>query len=177
MAEAPARPADEVVGSFIPITLAGKEYRLRELPIRANRDWQARVAADARQQIVNAGPLETVDQVVDAIAASATLMMDLLIAYDQAGTVWDGHVPVLPEREFIDANATDRECYEAIKKVTGVSYPFGADLLKLIPELRPMLLQAVSRGVAAATLAMTSSLSTSSALPSTAGSRKSSKPA
>lgn len=166
------------MGAYVPITLGGKEFRLAELPRRANREWQELVTADVRKALSESKPLETADEVIEAIAASSELMMDLLIAYDAAGVVWPGHTPVLPDREWIDTTATDRECYESIKKVTGVSYPFGADLLTLFPELRPALLQAVSKGVAAATLALTtSSLSTSSLRPSTAGPRKISKPA
>jgi hypothetical protein len=176
-APTPIRPAEEVVGAFVPITLGGKEFRLRELPRRANREWKELLTVEVRKSIANAGPLETVDQVIDAIAASAELMMDLLIAYDQFGTAWPGHQTVLPEREWIDSHATDRECYESMKKVTAVAFPFGADLLTLIPEIRPLLLEAVTKGVAAATVAMTYSRSTSSAPPSTAGTQSTSRPA
>src|SRR5688572_4942816 len=171
MADQVARPAEEVVGAFVPITLGGKTFKPRELPRRANREWQAHLSSELRKAMAASGPLDTADEVIQAIADSAELMMDLLIAYDAAGD------SVLPDREWIDTTATDRECYEAIKKVTGAAYPFGADLLGLLPELRPLILQAVSRGVAAATVAMvaTSSRSTSSAPPSTAGARSTSK--
>jgi hypothetical protein len=164
------------VGAFVPITLGGKVFSLRELPRRANREWQAHLSSEVRKALSASGPLDTADEVIQAIADSAELMMDLLIAYDNAGTAWPGHKPVLPDREWIDTTATDRECYESLKRVAGASYPFGADLLGLLPELRPLILQAVSRGVAAAAVAMaTSSRSTSSAPPSTAGDRSTSK--
>jgi hypothetical protein len=122
-------------------------------------------------------PLETADEVIEAIAASADLMLDLLLAYDAAAEAATNSKPVLPDREWLDTRATDRECYEAIKKVTGVSFPFGADILRIIPEVRPHLLGAVSKGVAAATVGLikTSLPSTSSAPPSTGGDRSSSK--
>jgi hypothetical protein len=149
-----------VVGAYVPITLAGKSYQLRELPRRANREWQDHLTAEVRKAMAASPPLETADEVIDAAAEAA----------------W-GKKPVMPDREWLDTNATDRECYEAIKKVTGVSFPFGADVLKIIPELRPQLLGAVSKGVAAAQVAMTMTLlpSMSSAPPSTAGDRSSSK--
>jgi hypothetical protein len=165
-----------VVGSFVPITLAGTTYNVRELPRRANRDWQTHLTSEVRKAMANSDPLETADEVIDALAESADLMLDLLLAYDQAGVAWPGHTPVLPDRDWLDTRATDRECYEAIKKVTGVSFPFGADILRIIPEIRPMLLQAVSKGVAAAAIAMTTSgRSTSSARRSTGGTRSTSK--
>lgn len=155
----------------VPITLGGKEFKLREIPRRPNREWTTHLTSEVRKSLSAVGPLETADEVIDAIANSAELMMDLLLAYDAAGD------SVLPDREWIDTTATDRECYEAIKKVTAVAFPFGADLLHLVPEIRPMILQAMSKGVAAATMAMaTSSLSMSSARPSTAGTRSTSKP-
>ena len=165
------------MGAFVPITLGGKGFSLRELPRRANREWQAHLTSEVRKAMAASGPLETADEVIQAIADSSELMMDLLISYDAAGKAWEGHKPVLPDREWIDTTATDRECYEAIKKVTGAAYPFGADVLRMLPEMRPMILQAVSKGVAAAAIAMaTSSRSTSSARPSTAGDRSTSKP-
>lgn len=164
------------MGAFVPITLGGNEYRLRELPSRANREWQSHLTKEVRAALTDIGPLETADEVIQAIADQAELMMDLLISYDVAGKAWPGHTPQLPSREWIDTHATDRECYEAIKKVTGVSFPFGADILKLVPEIRPLLINAVSRGVAAAAIAMTSSRSMSSAPLSTAGTQSTSKP-
>ena len=170
------RPDEQVVGAFVPITLGGKEYQLAELPRRANREWQSLLTDEVRKTLAAVGPLDTADEVIDAIADSAELMMDLLIAYDAAGAkAWSevhgtDHAPVLPERDWIDTHATDRECYESIKAVMQVAFPTGADLLRLVPELRPMLLQAFSRGVAAATVAMVSSRSTSSAPPPTDGS-------
>jgi hypothetical protein len=165
------------VGAYVPITLAGKSYQLRELPRRANREWQDHLTAEVRKAMSNSGPLETADEVIEAIAASADLMLDLLISYDAAAEAATNSKPVLPDREWLDTRATDRECYEAIKKVTGVSFPFGADVLRIIPEVRPYLLQAVSKGVAAAQVAMTMTLlpSMSSAPPSTAGPQNTSK--
>jgi hypothetical protein len=166
-----------VVGAFVPITLAGKSFQLRELPRRANREWQSLVTAEVRKAMAASNPLDTADEVMDAIVASGELMLDLFIAYDKAGDVWPGHTPVLPDREWINDRATDRECYESMKKVLAVAFPPGADLLRLLPELRPELLRAISRGVAAATIAVvaTSSRSTSSAPPSTAGPQNTSK--
>lgn len=175
-APTPLRPAEDVVGAVVPITLGGKSYRLAELPRRANRDWQALMSSEVKATIADAGPLDTIEQVMDAIVDSAELMMDLLIAYDVAGAkAWSEvhgieRKPVLPERDWIDTHATDRECYEGMKAVMQVAFPSGADLLRLIPELRPALLTAVSRGVAAATIAMVSSAYTSSSQPSTDGS-------
>lgn len=167
------------MGAFVPITLGGKGYHVAELPRRANREWQEHLTVEVRKAMAESGPLETADEVIDAIAGSSDLMLDLLYSYDAAAEAAWGRKPVLPDREWVDTHATDRECYEAIKKVTGVSFPFGADLLRIIPEIRPMLLESVSKGVAAAAIAMstTFSRSMSSAPPSTDGDPTISKPA
>lgn len=174
-APTPIRSDDEVVGAIVPITLAGKEYVLAELPRKANREFQKLLTSRVRERIDAVGPLETADEVMDAIAEAADLWFDLLLSYDELGANAWAEVrgtepkPVLTDREWLDAHATDGECYRAIKKVTAAVYPFGFDLLALVPEIMPAMLRAVSKGVAAATLVI-SSRSTSSALPNTAGS-------
>lgn len=158
------------MGAFIPITLGGKVYKLAELPRGANREYQVRFKAAVYGAMEATGPLDTMDEAIDAIAASADLMLDLLLAYDVAGAAGWERPAVLPDREWIDSHATDRECYESMKVVLQAVFPPVGDLLSLLPELRPLLLQAISKGVAAATIAMTSVPSTSSVLPSTDGS-------
>jgi hypothetical protein len=122
------------------------------------------------------GDLNTVEGVMAAIAKSAEMQLRMLIEYDRMGAkAWAqvhniSHQPVLPSYDELDVISTDGECYRAIKKVTEVSFPFGSDLLGLLPELRPLILNAVSQGVAAATIAMVSAPSLSSVPPSTDGS-------
>ena len=171
------RDEQEVVGAYVPITLAGQDYKLAELPRQANRQFQWHVSKEIRTRVETIGPLESVDQVMDAIAEAADLWLDLLIAYDQMGAKAWAEVHrtepkfVLPDRDWLDARATDGECYRAIKKVTAEAYPLGADLLALVPELKGHLLTSVTKGVAAATVAIVaSSASMSSAPPSTDGS-------
>lgn len=164
------------MGAFVPITLAGKPYKLMELPRRANREWQALLSDEVRSTFSGIGDLDSAEEVMAAIAKSAEMQLRVLIEYDRMGAeAWSevhakSYKPALPDYDYLDVHATDGECYRAIKKVTEVSFPFGSDLLGLVPELRPMILNAVSKGVAAATISMVSLTSTSSAPPSTDGS-------
>jgi hypothetical protein len=182
-APTPLRPDEEVVGAYVPITLAGKQYQLAELPRRANREWQALLSDEVRVTFSDLGDLDSAEEVMAAIAKSAEMQLRLLIEYDRMGAqAWSEvhnktYEPVLPDYDTLDAIATDGECYRAIKKVTEVSFPFGSDLLGLLPELRPLILNAVSKGVAAATIAMVSLPSSSSAPPSTDGSQTTSNAA
>lgn len=158
------------------MTLGGQALRLPVLPIAANRQWTAHLAREVRTKLTEVGPLNTADEVATELAKSAEVMMDLLISYDAAGARARESDPQLPEREWIDTHATDTEVYEAMKRVTAAAYPFAPDLIRIVPEFMPMILQSLSRGVAAATVAvMASSRSTNSARRSTAGSRKKSK--
>ena len=164
------------MGAYVPITLAGKPYQLMELPRRANREWQGRLSEEIRTTFSGLGDLDSADEVMAAIAKSAEMQLRLLIEYDRMGAeAWSEvhsktYEPSLPDYDYLDTVATDGECYRAIKKVTEVSFPFGSDLLSLVPELRPMILNAVSKGVAAATISLASLTSTSSVPPSTDGS-------
>lgn len=170
MQPTPLRPDEQVAGGFISMRLGGRDFEVRVLPMGANRKWTAHLASEIRTKLGDVGSVESADQVAQLLADQATTMMDLLISYDQAGD------SVLPEREWIDTHATDTECYEAMKRVTAAAYPFGPDLLRIVPELVPMLLNSLSKGVAAATIAMASSRSTSSSPPSTDGAPASSSP-
>jgi hypothetical protein len=164
----PLRPDEQVAGGFLHVTLGGQAFELKVLPMGENRKWTAHLATEIRDKLQRLEPLGSADAVADLLAQQAETMMDLLIAYDVG--------KVLPEREWIDTHATDRECYEAMKRVTAAAYPFGPDLLRIVPELIPMIVDSLSRGMAAATVAMASSRSTSGSRPNTAGRPTSSKP-
>ena len=166
----PLRPDEQVAGGFLYVTLGGQDYRLAVLSIRANREWTALLARDIRTKLGAVGPLVSADQVAEELAKSAETMMDLLIAYDAAGD------KVLPDREWIDTHATDTECYTAMKRVTAAAYPFAPDLLRIVPEFIPLLMQSIQNGVAVGTVAIAaSSRSTKRSAPSTAGRRATSK--
>ncbi len=165
------------MGGFLPITLAGRVYNLRDLPRGANRAFQRKLKEDVYARVENVGPLETADKIMDAMADAADLWLDLLVAYDLAGAEAWSEVngvevkPALPDRDWLDARATDAECYRALKKVTGEAvYPLAPDIIKVLPELVPMLMNGISKGAAAATVAMMMSTTTSSSPPSTDGS-------
>lgn len=173
----PLRPASQVVGGFFPVTLGGKTYNLRELPSRANAEWLASdFVREVRAKLVAVEPVESLDEVVVLMVSASEAMMDLVISYDTASARAWGIESVLPEREWIDTHATDRECYEAMRKVTDIAIPFARDLVTLVPEFIPALVSAVGRGTAAAVVALASSRSTSSAPPSTAGAPTTSVP-
>lgn len=168
MQPVPLRPDEQVAGGFLHVVLGGQTYELRVLPMAAARKWKAALADAVRKVVTDIAPVQQVDDVAELLAGQAEVMMDLIIAYDVDGT--------LPEREWIDNHATDRECYESLKRVTAATYPFAPEVLRIVPDLLPLLADSLSRGIATGMVAISSLRSTSSVPPSTAGARPTSTP-
>ena len=170
MEPTPLRPDEQVVGGFIAMRLGGQSFEVKVLPIALSRRW----LGDAKAAIVamkgTAEGLDSFEDVADFIAGQSTAMMDLLISYDRIGVV-NGGKKALPDRRWIDTHATDGEVYEAWKRVTAATSPLAQEALRIVPDLVPELIQAfrqaVSRGTAAAVIAMSSSKSTKPSPPST----------
>lgn len=163
MAPTPLRPPDEVAGGFLRVTLGGQPFELIVLPMSSNRKWIEELRATVNTVLSSTDSLEGVDDFIDLLATNSEAEMDLLIAYDKLG----GNV--LPEREWIDTHATDREVYEGVKRAAAAAFPKGPDLLRIAPQIVPALMTAASKGIAAGLIAMSSLRSTSSSQPSTAG--------
>lgn len=168
MQPTPLRPDEQVAGGFLSVTLGGRPYELAVLPMRTNREFLRRVDAAVKALRADASGLDTLDGVVDFLAGQAETMMDLLIEYDQLGGS-----PSLPDREWIDTHATDRECYEGFKRVTAAASPLAEEALRIAPQIVPALIDALraglERGVATGMLAMTSLKSMKPSPPSTDG--------
>jgi hypothetical protein len=169
MEPTPLRPDDQVAGGFIVMRLGGQSFEVKVLPIAQSRRW----LADAKTAIVamkgTAEGLESFEDVADFIAGQSVAMMDLLISYDRIGVV-NGGKKALPDRRWIDTHATDGEVYDAWKRVTAATSPLAQEALRIVPDLVPVLIEAfktaVSRGTAAAVIALSSS--TKPTQPSTA---------
>jgi hypothetical protein len=168
----PLRPDEQVAGGFLVMRLGGQDFEVKVLPIALSRKWLAESKAAVVKMKGTAEGLDSFEDVADFIAGQSVAMMDLLLAYDALGN------KTLPEREWIDTTATDGEVYDSWKRVTAATSPLAAEALRIVPDLIPELIQAfrqaVSRGTAAAVIAL--SRSTKPSLPSTAGAPTSSKP-
>jgi hypothetical protein len=169
MEPTPLRPDDQVAGGFIAMRLGGQSFEVKVLPIALSRKW----LGDAKNAVTamkgTAEGLESFEDVADFIAGQSVAMMDLLISYDRIGVV-NGGKKALPDRRWIDTHATDGEVYDAWKRVTAATSPLAQEALRIVPDLVPVLIEAfktaVSRGTAAAVIALSSS--TKPTQPSTA---------
>jgi hypothetical protein len=160
-APTPLRSDEEVAGMFISVTLGGQVKSLPVLPRARNREFQKFYAEKVRTTLKATEELVELDDVINLMANSIDEMMEVLLTYDESAA--------LGGKEWVDRNATDREIYEAFKKVTDAAHPFGKDLLAQVPNLAQILMRAA--------MAAGGSRSTSSSPPSTAGRRKKSKAA
>ena len=165
MEPTPLRPDEQVAGGFLVMSLGGQSFELRVLPMAQSRKWLTQAKDIIKGLRGTASDLESFEDVADFIAGQSEAMMDLLLAYDALGD------KVLPEREWIDTHATDTECYDGWKRVTAATSPLAQEALRIVPDLMPVLIDAfrnaVTKGTAAAMLAISSSNSTSSSPPST----------
>lgn len=163
----PLRPDEQVAGGYLVMSLGGQSFELRVLPMALSRKWLAEAKTAVESMKGTAEGLDSFEDVADFIAGQSEAMMDLLLAYDALGD------KALPEREWIDTHATDTECYDGWKRVTAATSPLAQEALRIFPDLIPVLIEAfknaVSRGTAAAMIAMASSKSTNGSQPSTAG--------
>lgn len=170
MQPTPLRPDEQVAGGFLTMSLGGQPFELKVLPMALSRKWLVDAKAAVQAMKGTAEGLESFEDVADFIAGQSEAMMDLLISYDALGN------KCLPEREWIDTNATDGECYEGWKKVTAATAPLAQEALRIVPDLMPVLIEAfknaVSRGTAAAVIAMNSSKPTSGSLRNTESARR-----
>jgi len=158
MEPTPLRPDDQVAGGFIPVSVGGQSKNLPELKRHRNREWKALFQQTVGDTLAKSHALTDMEDVVQLIAGSSDVQLDLLIAYDESGA--------LGGREWLDTNATDREIYTALKKITAIAFPEMPDLMTRMPQLVGLVLEA----------AMRRSQSTSSSRRSTAGRQKRSRP-
>lgn len=127
-APTPLRSDEEVVERVIPLTLGGQAKRLPELPIVRNREWKRKYDALVAE-LGSGAESDDFEEVVRILSDGIEKFLDLLIAYDETGA--------LGGREWLENNASDREVYEAFKKVKDAAYPFGVDLMaRVLGEVR-----------------------------------------
>lgn len=158
----PIRPDGEVVAGTLRVRLGGYPKTLPELNIEDNEAWQGKLVVGLASVLKTMDAIKDWDQAVRLVSRSTPLMIDLLVAYDKSG--------VLGGKEWIRANATNSEVYEAFKEVAQASYPFVRDL-RQFPTLIGVILDQV------ATIASDLSPSTSGQPRNTGGRRKRSEPA
>lgn len=132
----------------VTVTLGGKSYAVKQLPIRANRAWRKRFDEpinkimasihligqlskeefkDGKEMLQKIGGilLARTGEIAEILLSSMDMVLDGLFAY----------APELEaDRERIETTATDDEAMAAFVEVLKIAYPFGR-LLNLAGQL------------------------------------------
>ena len=132
-------PAEEeaiLVRDGIQIVLGGHAKTVAPLTIDRNRGWKkglAETVGVAASSLV--GSAEDWTKLIATVAAMSGQHIDLLVAYDEAGS--------LGGREWITTHATEREVWTGLKAVLDEAFPQIAELLRKVPPavLIPTVLQ------------------------------------
>lgn len=153
----PERTPEQIASAVIVVGMGGQVRHLPVLPIEHNETWTKLFSETISGALAQMPAIDTLADVTALGSVGIERMVDLLVAYDRTGA--------LGGRDVIRATATPPEVYEAMKQVTAAAFPFGADLARFAPQLRPLLIEALA-GV------MTSSASTKPSPKRTGGRRR-----
>jgi hypothetical protein len=132
-------PAEEeaiLARSGIRIVLGGHVKLVVPLTLDQNREWKKGLGEIIGVVFGSLGASASDwTELVATVAAMSDKHVDLLIAYDQAGS--------LGGREWINAHATEREIWDGLKAVLDEAFPHLAELLRKVPPavLIPTVLQ------------------------------------
>jgi hypothetical protein len=132
-------PAEEeaiLTRAGIRIVLGGHAKTVAPLTIDRNREWKKGLAEMVGEAWASlAGSAEDWTKLIATVAAMTGQHIDLLVAYDEAGS--------LGGAEWIGAHATEREVWTGLKAVLDEAFPQIAELLRKVPPaiLIPTVLQ------------------------------------
>ena len=120
------------------ITIAGKDYVIRELPIRKSVEWRKKVAAewsDLANALTSAGgvSLNDISSVATAVQelsarafGSSEIIADLLCAFSPG---------LAADRDRIEAEGFESEIVDAFVEVVSLAFPFSGKLRGLMKGL------------------------------------------
>lgn len=135
----PIRSEGQITSRQLTVTVGGRDKRLRVLPIGPMREWKQALAEQAVELYGAFGGGEEVRdwEGVKAMALGMTdTMLELLLQYDRESD--------LGGREWLEANATEEEVYDAFKAVAQLAFPFVKDLSRF-PALLDLLLDTAAK--------------------------------
>jgi hypothetical protein len=132
-------PAEEetiLTRAGIRIVLGGHAKFVAPLTIDRNREWKKGLADTVGVAFGSlASSAADWKKLVSTVAGTTDQQVDLLVAYDEAGS--------LGGREWIGAHATEREVWDGLRAVLDEAFPQIAELLRKVPPaiLLPTVLQ------------------------------------
>lgn len=121
----PERSEGEIIGRRLTVRLGGRDKGVPVLPIGPMQEWKAALAERASELARAFGAGDDIRDwaaVKDVALSLGPTLLELLIAYDREAA--------LGGREWLEANATEEEVYEAFKVVAQHAFPFVRDILR-----------------------------------------------
>jgi hypothetical protein len=106
---------------------------VRPRSIKSNRMWKDRVQKALEEKFGNLDAIADVDGLYGFLAESGDVLLDLVIAYDETNA--------LPDRAWIEDNASDHEVLEALMVLLEQAFPFFEIGRRVLPgEIRTIIL-------------------------------------
>lgn len=165
------RSEEEIWEDAIELKLGRVLKRVPPLPANPNRDWKRLLTDKARERFGGQDFSEMGwGELLGVIAGLTDLQVELIVAYDR-----EGH---LGGAEWILANASEREIYDAFKRLVVEAHPFLEDAARfpaLVAELLPQLLASFGSSATPSSDAPAASSRTST--PTSRSGRSSRRPA
>lgn len=127
----------------ITVSLGGKEYEVRPLPIRAAREWREQLRPMLDEVLNSLGTVQRIDfqgmtqrmEFGGVAALFEQLGPVLLRSPDTAAELAFRYSAVLEaDRDFIEETATDEEMMTAFVSIVRLAYPLGALTTLLGPQ-------------------------------------------
>jgi hypothetical protein len=160
----PERSAEDKARGEVPVSFgigdAADTLRIPVLFSRANREWQDKFRTELRQLFADMESDDTGQVMIGLLSGATEFQVSMLEAYN----------PQRLSREWVEANLTDEQILTAFLGVTAAAYPFVVQAARALLESRE-----VTRWMRLQLVRLLYSSSTSSSLPSTAGSPSKSK--
>lgn len=151
------RPAEDILGRVVHVTLGGQVYDLPVLTIAGNKRWKAQLdqqMTSLLNGLEGVQDTEATGKLLALLGQQVDDMLDLLYAYDTSG--------LLPARDVLEETTYESELLTAVREVWQAANPFVVGGI-------------VAMAAALETSAPASSEPTSTPPPPTAGRRRASK--
>jgi hypothetical protein len=119
------------------ITIAGKSYTIKELPIRKSVEWRKMVAnewSELAASLTNAGATSLTD--MSAVTAAVQKITEKLFGSVEIATnLLFAYAPELAaDRDHIEMNGYESEIIDAFVEVIALAFPFSGKLRGLMRE-------------------------------------------
>ena len=122
------RTPEDILAGVLRIAVGGVEKIVPTLPLRATREWQARIGTGPSGFSV---PVTVDDWTAANVSEFAGLtvdtILDLVVAYDRTGA--------LGGRDWLEENADPAQLYAAAEQMAEVAYPFADNVRLLLAAL------------------------------------------